>query len=610
MNRLRERLRETGGRGRKLRGLAEIMAPYRLRVIAMLTALVASTAAALAPAPLAKLAIDDGIRRHNTGTLDVIVAAFLASAVIYAVASYLQTYLVGWVGQRALRDLRLKLFAHLQSLSIGFYSRNRAGVIISRLTNDVEALDQLVEDGMATLFQSGLTLVGVVVILVVLDSKLALFTFLALPILFAGALAFRIASAGAYRQTREKIAWITGYLQETLSGMRVVRAFGQEARHIERFGELNEDNRRVNMKTVYLNAAYFPAVELLSSLVTVEILAIGGIEVINGHASTGVVFGFIAALNNFFDPIQQLSQLYTVYQSGMAALDKIFELLDEQPELVDPPDAIGLPRLRGELRFDEVSFRYGAPDDSGAARLSEAGRRAGGKPEAWALQDIDLVIPAGQTVALVGETGAGKSTFAKLVSRFYDPTEGSVLVDGHDLRAVEARSLRSQMGIVPQEGFLFSGTVRDNILFGRPDASDADVREAARAVGADQFIRALEHGYDTEVGERGVQLSAGQRQLIAFARALVADPRILILDEATSNVDVHTEGLIEQGLRRLVAGRTAIVIAHRLSTIRHAGRIIVLEHGRIVEQGTHDELLEVRGHYFRLYRDWAEQAAA
>jgi ATP-binding cassette subfamily B protein len=590
MRRLRERLRETGGRGRKLRGLAEIMAPYRWRVAAMLTALVASTAAALAPAPLAKLAIDDGIRRHNTGALDVIVVAFLASAVIYAVASYLQTYLVGWVGQRALRDLRLKLFEHLQSLSIGFYSRNRAGVIISRLTNDVEALDQLVEDGMATLFQSGLTLLGVVGILLVLDWKLALFTFLALPVLFVGALAFRIASAGAYRLTREKIAWITGYLQETLSGIRVVRAFGQEARHIERFGELNDDNRRANMKTVYLNAAYFPAVELLSSLVTVEILAIGGIEVINGHASTGVVFGFIAALNNFFDPIQQLSQLYTVYQSGMAALDKIFELLDERPELIDAPDAVELPRLRGELRFDEVSFRYGE--------------------DGWALRDIDLVIPAGQTVALVGETGAGKSTFAKLVSRFYDPTEGRVVVDGHDLRAVAARSLRSQMGIVPQEGFLFSGTVRDNILFGRPEASDDDIREAARAVGADHFIEALEHGYDTEVGERGVQLSAGQRQLIAFARALVADPRILILDEATSNVDVHTEGLIEQGLRRLVAGRTAIVIAHRLSTIRHAGRIIVLEHGRIVEQGTHDELLDERGHYFRLYRDWAEQAAA
>jgi ABC-type multidrug transport system fused ATPase/permease subunit len=593
LSEIRRRLRETGGRGRKLRGLAEIMAPYRWRVLAMFVALVAATGAALAPAPLAKLAIDDGIQKHDVGTLDLVVVAFLASAIIYALATYVQTYLVGWVGQRALRDLRLKLFTHLQALSIGFYSRNRAGVIISRLTNDVEALDQLVEDGMATLFQSGLTLIGVIGILIAMDWNLALLTFLALPLLLAGALAFRIASAGAYRLTREKIAAITGYLQETLSGIRVVRAFGQEPRHIERFGELNDENRAANMTTVNLNAAYFPSVELLSALVTVEILAIGGIEAINGHASTGVVFAFIAALNNFFDPIQQLSQLYTTYQSGMAALDKIFELMDEQPELVDADDAISLPRIRGELRFEDVSFRYGADDDG-----------------AWALRDVELTIPAGQTVALVGETGAGKSTFAKLVSRFYDPTVGRVLVDGHDLRSVQSHSLRSQMGIVPQEGFLFSGTVRDNILFGRPDASDGDIREAARAVGADQFIEALERGYDTEVGERGVQLSAGQRQLIAFARALVADPRILILDEATSNVDVRTEGLIEHGLRRLVAGRTAIVIAHRLSTIRHAGRIIVLEHGQIVEQGTHEELLDEGGRYFGLYRDWAEQAAA
>ncbi len=563
----------------------------------MFASLVVATAAALAPAPLAKLAIDNGIERHNTGTLDLVVAAFLLSAVLYALASYAQTYLVGWVGQRALQDLRMRLLEHLQRLSIGFYSRNRAGVIISRISNDVEALDQLVEDGMATLFQSGLTLIGVVVILLVMDAHLALLTFLALPILAVGGLAFRIASADAYRLTRERIAAITGYLQETLSGIRVVRAFGQEPRHIAKFEGLNDENRDANMTTVKLNAAYFPAVEFLSSLVTVEILIIGGIEALTGHTSTGVVFAFIAALNNFFDPIQQLSQLYTTYQSGMAALDKIFDLLDEQPDLVDAPGAVELPPIRGELCFDHVSFRYGqAP-----AVDADPG---------WALHDIDLVVPPGQTVALVGETGAGKSTLAKLVARFYDPSEGRVLVDGHDLRDVTMHSLRSQMGIVPQEGFLFSGTIRENIAFGRPSASQEEIESAARAVGAESFIAALDHGYDTQVGERGVKLSAGQRQLLAFARALVADPRILVLDEATSNVDVHTETLIEHGLRRLVAGRTAIVIAHRLSTIQRASRIVVLEHGEIVEQGTHQELLDAGGHYWRLYRDWAEQAAA
>src|SRR5437588_1308987 len=340
---IRRRLRETSGRRRKLRGLAALLSPYRWRLALMVVALVTATAASLAPAPLAKVAIDAGIERHGVGTLELVVGAFLLSAVLYALASSAQTYLVGWVGQRALQDLRLRLFSHLQRLSIGFYSRKRAGVIISRITNDVEALDQLVEDGMATLFQSGLTLIGVVVILLVLDAHLALLTFLALPILAVGALGFRIASADAYRLTREKIAAITGYLQETLSGIRVVRAFGQEPRHIKRFHELNDENRDANMKTVKLNAAYLPGVEFLSALVTVEILLIGGYEVINGHASTGVVFGFIAALNNFFDPIQQLSQLYTTYQSGMAALDKIFELMDERPEIVDQPDAIELP---------------------------------------------------------------------------------------------------------------------------------------------------------------------------------------------------------------------------------------------------------------------------
>jgi ABC-type multidrug transport system fused ATPase/permease subunit len=423
----------------------------------------------------------------------------------------------------------------------------------------------------------------------VLDVELAMLTFLVFPLLLFGSLAFRIVSANAYRLTREKLALITAYLQESLSGIRVVRTFAQEQRHLERFAELNEDNRAVNMRTVHLNAAYFPGVELLSAVATAGILLYGGLQAIDGDVTVGVLVAFVAALGNFFDPIQSLSQFYTTYQAGMAALDKIFELLDEEPDLRDKPDATELGRIRGEIVFDDVTFSYGEGD---------------------ALCAVDLVVPPGQTVALVGATGAGKSTFAKLVARFYDPTSGRVLVDGHDLRDVTARSLRSQMGIVPQEAFLFSGTIGENIAFGRPDATPQEIEAAARAVHAHDFVVALEHGYDTPIGERGIQLSAGQRQLVAFARALIADPRILVLDEATANVDIHTEGLIEAGLRRLLAGRTAIVIAHRLSTIRTAGRIVVLDHGRVIEQGTHDELLAVQGAYWRLYRDWAEQAAA
>jgi ABC-type multidrug transport system fused ATPase/permease subunit len=610
-----------GSRGRNLRALLELLRPYRLRAAGMLVALLLGTAASLAPPLLAKLAIERGIERHDTKALVLVVIAFLCSALLVWLMTYVQTYLVGWVGQRTLADLRIRIFTHLQSQPIGFYDSRPAGVLISRMTNDVEALESLVTDSVVTLFQSGLTLIGAIAVLLYLDLKLALLTFCIVPFVAGLSVWFRLVSAGAFRRTRETIGSLTAYLQETLSGIRVVRSFGQEPVHEARFAELNEDNQEANMVTVRLNASYFPAVEMLSGIALALIVLYGGYQAIDGHLTVGTIVAFVATLAFLFEPIQQLSQLYTTYQSGMAALEKIFLLLDTKPELTDRPNAPALGPIRGEVSFEDVSFAYrprAVPRGVEVEQTSSAngngngnGRLPSDEPdEILALDHVDLQIPPGQTIALVGATGAGKSTMAKLVARFYDPTRGRVLVDGHDLREVSSHSLRSQMGIVPQEAFLFSGTVGENIAFGLPDAEDDQIRAAAAAVGAEEFIAELENGYDTEVGERGAQLSAGQRQLIAFARALIADPRILVLDEATSNVDLHTEGRIEAGLRRLLAGRTAIVIAHRLSTIRQAGRIVVLEHGQIAEQGTHDELIAAEGRYFDLYRDWSSQAAA
>jgi ABC-type multidrug transport system fused ATPase/permease subunit len=589
-----------------------LLRPYRTRMVLMFTALLLETGAALAPPYLLGKAIDSGISAGDVAALDLIVAAFVFATVLYAVATYWESYLVGWVGTRALQDLRERIFSHLQSMSIGFFTRRSPGVLISRMTNDVEALNQLVTNGLVTIFSSTLTLVGVVVIMLFLDVKLALITFVTFPLLAVASVVFRIVSAGTYRATRERIAAVTAYLQETLSGVRVVRSFGQEPRHVAAMTALNEENRDVNMKTVYLNASYFPAVELLAAVGTAVILLYGGSQAVNGALEVGVVVAFVGYLTRFFEPIQELSQLYTTYQQGMAALDKIFDLLDTAPDMVDAPGAIDPGTLRGEIELEGVWFSYADKAEQGAAPSGQNGTGSDGadaEADRWALRDVDLNVPPGQTLALVGATGAGKSTFAKLVARFYDPQKGTVRVDGHDLRGVQQRALRRQLGIVPQEGFLFSGSVRENVAFGRPEASEEEIEAALAAVGASDFVQALPSGLDTEVGERGIQLSAGQRQLVAFARALLAEPRILILDEATSNVDVRTEKTIERGLERLLHGRTAIVIAHRLSTIRRAGKIVVLAGGQIAEQGTHEELMAAGGPYSKLYGAWAESAA-
>ena len=575
---------------RRVTSLIGYTRPYAGRAILAMIALLLSTAATIGGPLVAKQAIDEGIVPGDESSLQMWVVVFLVVAGVGWAASAAQSYLTSWVGERILTDLRVDLFEHVQRLDLGFFERTRAGVVISRLTNDVEALETLVTDGPTTLLQNTITLIGSALVLLYLDWQLALATLTVFPGMAIATALFRRYSSRAYRRTRERLAEVTASLQEDISGVRVVQAFRRERANERRFHEVNGAYREANVQTVNVSAVYFPVVDLLSATAMAVVLGYGGVLVIDGQITTGDLFVFIGLLSYFFEPVQQLSQFYQTFLAGTAALDKIFDVLDTDPRLTDRPDAKELPQITGRVEFEDVRFAY----------------REGG---AEVLHGISFAVQPGQTVALVGHTGAGKSTIVKLLARFYDPTGGRVLVDGHDLRDVTMASLHRQLGMVPQEGFLFARSVAENIAFGRPDASRGEVEAAARAVGAHEFIEALPEGYDTSIAERGARLSIGQRQLVAFARALLANPRLLILDEATSSVDIPTEARIEHALETLLADRTAFVVAHRLSTIRRADVIVVLEHGEIIESGTHEQLIAARGRYFALYDDWVDAVA-